>query len=449
MTKTDAESNRTSVRADGFLPIRTLAVELTGELPTIEASNPETGVHYGSALVLVRYCSEPVGIVTVAVPPHGLKPDLLAAAIWNDLKDLIRPLLSFSGPELDALSPDELLQHAQASSELKKSSPLEAPITAVICTRERPDQLRECLTALSRQDHPNYEVVVVDNAPTTDATTSVVNQMSHRLPVRRVVEPRPGLARARNVGLREATSGLIAFLDDDELPDEHWLSELSAGFQVAGDVGCVTGMILPASLETPAQVWFDKYADHTKSRGLTQAVFDPSSRSSQHPLYPLPPFGAGGNMAFRREAITAVGGFDPALGAGTPTKAAEDTAAFADVMLEGYRLVYRPAALVWHQHYQEFADLHRQLYGYGSGLTTYFVRLILRRPHLIGQLLALAPRGIRDLAARDSRRAASIQAGFPAELRASHRRGLLWGLVAYPIALWQQRGTHRQLSDVA
>jgi GT2 family glycosyltransferase len=309
----------------------------------------------------------------------------------------------------------------------------------VVCTRDRPDRLRSCLHALSQQDHPRYDITVVDNAPSSDATARLVEGISSPVPVRRIVEPQPGLSRARNTGLRATTAGLIAFLDDDELPDEHWLSELALGFQVGPAVGCVTGMILPASLETRAQAWFEEYGGHSKNRGFTQLIFDPLDRSSQHPLYPLPPYGAGGNMAFRREALLAVGGFDLALGAGTLAKAGEDTAAFADIMLEGYQLVYQPSALLWHNHHQDFTDLQRQLYGYGAGLTAYFVRMLIRRPKVLGQLLALAPRGIRDLLARDSQRFVSMQAEFPQELLAEHRRGMLRGLTAYPRAVWRQR----------
>src|SRR5882757_7956317 len=89
--------------------------------------------------------------------------------------------------------------------------------------------------------------------------------------------------------------------------------------------GLPAAMIVPARLDTQVQEWFELYGGHSKGRGFSPAVF--SRHGPQSPLFPLPPFGAGGNMAFRREALTRIGGFDVAMGAGTPARASEDTLA--------------------------------------------------------------------------------------------------------------------------
>ena len=110
-------------------------------------------------------------------------------------------------------------------------------------------------------------------------------------------------------------------------------------------------MILPARLDTQIQEWFEFSGGHSKGRGFSSAVF--SRQDPQSPLFPLPPFGAGGNMAFRREALARIGGFDVAMGAGTPARASEDTLALTLVLLAGDRIAYEPAALVRHDHYAE------------------------------------------------------------------------------------------------
>ena len=114
-----------------------------------------------------------------------------------------------------------------------------------------------------------------------------------------------------------------------------------AGSPASDDIGCVTGMILPARLDTQIQEWFEFSGGHSKGRGFSPAVF--SRQGPQSPLFPLPPFGAGGNMAFRREALARIGGFDVAMGAGTPARASEDTLALTLVLLAGYRIAYEPA----------------------------------------------------------------------------------------------------------
>ncbi len=206
-------------------------------------------------------------------------------------------------------------------------------------------------------------------------------------------------------------------------------------------------MILPAEMETKAQEWFEQYGGHSKGRTvLRQLVFDVSANRSQHPLYPLPPFGAGGNMAFTRSALARIGGFDPALGAGTPTRGGEDTAAFSDVMLAGYTLVHRPAAFVWHRHYADYDGLRDQLYGYGVGLSSYYVRALWRHPLATLSLAKMLPRAIRDfLDPRGVRR--EKMTDFPEDVLKQHLRGMMRGLIAYPMSVRRQRAVARAASS--
>ncbi len=294
-----------------FSPVHTLDIEITAPLPRIEADDSATNVRYGSALVFVRRQGDPLGITEVAVPSGGLDPDRLAVQLWEQLKLEIRAIdASISGMSSGGLPAlDDPTRRAARAARLDRL----APITAIVCTRGRPERLRECLLALVAQDHPRFEVIVVDNAPPDQANAAVVDELTDQLAVRRVVEPIPGLARARNTGVRAAATDVVAFLDDDEIVDGRWLSELAFGFAADPRIGAVNGMILPVSLRTQAQSWFEEYGGHSKNRGLDTLIFDPSRPGDQHPLYPLPPFGAGGNMAFRRDALIEIGGFDPAL----------------------------------------------------------------------------------------------------------------------------------------
>jgi hypothetical protein len=136
-------------------------------------------------------------------------------------------------------------------------------------------------------------------------------------------------------------------------------------------------------------------------------------------------------MAFARAALTRTGGFDVALGAGTPAKAGEDTAAIADLMLAGGTFVYWPGAVMWHQHRETVAEVERQLNGYGSGLTAFYTRAVLRDPRRLATLARLAPRALRDLGGQDSVRTATMTAGYPASLRRASRLGMLAGPARY------------------
>jgi glycosyltransferase involved in cell wall biosynthesis len=272
---------------------------------------------------------------------------------------------------------------------------------------------------------------VVDNAPADDAVARLVSLLraggTRGVPLRHVVEPRPGLSWARNAGLAEASGTIVAYLDDDEHPDRHWLAELARGFTMGKRVAGVSGLVLPAELDTPAQELYEQFGGHSKGRGFTAAVFDKASPASQHPLHPLPAFGAGASMAFDRAALIRIGGFDVALGAGTPARAGEDTAAIADVMLDGGTFVYWPGAVMWHVHRRTMPEAERQLNGYGSGLTAFYTRTVLRNPRHAGTLARLALLARRDLRGSDSVRTATMSADYPDSLRRAWRRGMLAG----------------------
>jgi hypothetical protein len=136
-------------------------------------------------------------------------------------------------------------------------------------------------------------------------------------------------------------------------------------------------------------------------------------------------------MAFDRAALLQIGGFDVALGAGTPAHAGEDTAAISDLMLSGATFVYWPGAIMWHEHRREVPEIERQLFGYGSGLTAFYTRAVLRDPRVLLTLLRLARRALHDLRGRDSVRTATMGEDYPAGLRRATRRGMLAGPCRY------------------
>lgn len=409
--------------SEGFSPALIMDVELTQPLPSVSYDGQHQRVW-----VLGRLHSEPLGVCVADIGCGGLSPDELGALLWSELNEAITQRFASAGlPWPSSLTCDGLAANPDEWPFLKhRQSVLAAApfISVVICTRDRPDQLENCLRYLCRQKYPRFEIVVVDNAPTTGAVHALVKTLKGEVALRYVPESRPGLSWARNAGISAAIGEIIAFLDDDEEPDHQWLAGVACGFAHADDIGCVTGMVLPARLDTPAQELFEQLGGLSTGRGFSSAVF--SRHGPQSPIYPLPPFGAGANMAFRREALARIDGFDVALGAGTPAFAGEDTLALTLVLLAGYRIAYEPAALTRHYHRPDLEGLSRQLRGYKVGLTAYYAALLRHRPTVLLALLRLAPRAFGYLRGSEVTPVAAA-----AELQLRQHWWMLAGPVAY------------------
>ena len=196
-------------------------------------------------------------------------------------------------------------------------------------------------------------------------------------------------------------------------------------------------MVLPAELKTEPQQWFEGLGGFRQGRSFAQEVFDPGH--SQSPIYPFPPFGAGANMAFRRGVLADIGGFDVALGAGTPSKASEETLAFARARLAEHTIVYQPTALVSHFHRETLAELRTQLHNYSIGTTAHYTALIMWQPKLLLALLRLIPRAVRDnLPWKDPERAATMR-NSPTILVLTQFAGMLKGPIAYVKSSRQQQ----------
>jgi GT2 family glycosyltransferase len=429
--QTDEMMTAPAVAQTGVIrPAVVLDIELSEPLPTITAVDGD-GCRVAQAWMLVRLFTEPIGTMLIDVPDQGLRPADLAAGIDAELGVSLRPRLAAAG--VDGLPIDGITPSAEPAFLARRREVLAtAPhITVVICTRERPGALARCLDSLLVQDYPAFKVLVVDNAPTTEATAEVVRSAGRRGPVEYLREPKAGLSFARNAAVAAAPNQILAWLDDDEVADVNWLAEVARALADHPDADVVSGVIVPAELETKAQLWFEQFGGHSKGRGFRPDVFSPATAHRQSPLYPLPPFGTGANMTFRPGVIERIGGFDTALGAGTPAMGSEDTLAFTQVLVAGGTIVYQPSAITHHYHRRDFDGLHKQMVGYGAGLTAAYTSLLLHRPGLLWPLLRLAPGALRDLTGTDSLRVATLKDDFPRELLKANRRGMLAGPRAY------------------
>ena len=430
-------------RIQDELPVRVLELELSQTLEPVSLKVPGAEQSYARALCLVRLHGCPLGLVWLGAQESPmpacseLGTELVARQIWAEVGVRVRRHLAADGlPEPGSLPAQGLRSVARPPCLTARDAVRNRarPASVVVATRDRPAALHHCLESLLELDYPEYEIVVVDNAPQTSATRELVASDRFSGRVKYVKEPQAGLAAAHNRGVAEVLGAFVAFTDDDVTVDRLWLLELARGFELARHVGCVTGLIVPAELETRAQLVAERLWGFNK--GFREQVFDRSTDRGD-PLYPYTAgtFGSGANMAFDTAVLRVLGGFDPATGAGTVARGGDDLSAFFAVISAGYRVVYNPAAFVMHAHHADYAALKRQAYGYGVGLTAFLTKTVIDRPGRLLELARLSRHGVaRVLDPRGGRSRMSCggdERAWPAGLARAERQGMVYGPAAY------------------
>ena len=136
-------------------------------------------------------------------------------------------------------------------------------------------------------------------------------------------------------------------------------------------------------------------------------------------------------MAFSRRCLDAIGGFDPALGAGTLARGGDDLAAFTATILAGYRLAYEPGAIVWHHHRRTEEGMAGQAYGYGVGLGAYLTKTLLDNPSSALAYMRGLPAALIHILGPRSTKNARLPSDYPSALKWAERRGIATGLPAY------------------
>jgi glycosyltransferase involved in cell wall biosynthesis len=431
-----------------FLPYKVFDIELSEKIQDVPVFSTETGISYTRGRALVRLHHLPLGTVDFLLGERGLPASAMAALIWKKMGTRINQHLSQDElPQVEGLEdrglPPRILPLCWSRwNPFLKDLPL---VSVIICTHDRTDALKICLESFCSMRYPHYEMIVVDNAPSTSATAELVQHYTCELPsLSYVREDRPGLSNARNAGLRAARGEIIAFTDDDVVVDPFWLEVLLQGFHYSDNVGCVTGLVVPAEIETYAQYLMEQYGGMGK--GFERQIFDLKQHRSPNPLIPFSAgwFGVGANMAFKASVLHHLSGFDPAAGTGTPARGGEDLAIFFQVVTRGYQLVYEPGALVHHYHRRGYEGFRKQIYSYGVGLTAYLTKVLLDRPVLLFDLMKRIPSGALYLLSSHSSKNLSKQPDYPKELDWLERLGMLSGPWAYLRSRWhvyQQRNS--------
>jgi GT2 family glycosyltransferase len=339
-------------------PVKVIDIELSQSIPDV---NHLEG--YMALKALVRLHGVPLGYVQAPITLGRCSAQTLSKLIlehysWAIIAQLLKNGLASPDRPTDLRLEDLVnLPPAPFEGEMPR-------VTVAVCTRDRPDDMKLCLAAICQLDYPNLEILVVDNAPTTEGTKTLID--NHYPQVRYVREPRPGLDWARNRAILEATGEIIAYTDDDVVVDKGWVKAIAQTFVENPEVMALTGLVAPYELETEAQILFEMYGGF--GRGFEQKWYRKTHKNLPWQWFGAGQFGTGANMAYRRSLFEKIGYFDPALDVGTVTNGGGDLEMFIRVLKEGYTLVYEPKAMIRHRHRRDYSVLRRQISYNGIGL---------------------------------------------------------------------------------
>jgi GT2 family glycosyltransferase len=218
--------------------------------------------------------------------------------------------------------------------------PSKPRVSVVVCTYNGGRTLDQCLHSLLALDYPDYEVIVVDDGSTDDTPAIVARHPA----VRVLRQANRGLSAARNAGLHAATGAVVAYTDSDCFADPDWLTLLVDQLERSGAAAVGGPNLSPEDGRLAACV--------AASPGQPMHVLE-SDQVAEH----IP----GCNMAFRKEALGTINGFDPQY-----RKAGDDVDVCWRLQQAGYWITFAPGAFVWHHRRQNPRAYLKQQAGYGQ-----------------------------------------------------------------------------------
>lgn len=279
-------------------------------------------------------------------------------------------------------------------------------LSAIICTRNRPDLIGRAVASVLTNDYPTFELIVVDQSD-SDATARVLAPLRavHRN-LRYLHTTRVGLSAAYNTAIAESRGEVLAFTDDDCVAPRDWLRRIGTTFAREPDVDLVYGQVITA-------------AELRGQAGVVPELWIRTPRRiSRRDGFII--YGMGANFAARRRLFEIVGGFDEALGGGGPLRSSQDFDLQYRVYRAGLVTLLAPEIVVTHYGWRSPEDWPKTLLAYGVGNGGFFMKHVRCRDLfalrlLLGDLIHV---GGRDL----------VKAALRRPYAGAYLRGLLRGL---------------------
>lgn len=245
------------------------------------------------------------------------------------------------------------------------------PVSAVICSRNRPRLLRDCVDSVLRADQLPSELIIVDDSDAPDDFLSTLPS-DGRCEIRYFWRQTTGLSSALNFAIRKARHDVLAFTQDDAEVEPEWLGQIVEALLQAGERAIVTGQVRPGGSEA--------LGGFVSAQKVEQQRTVYRGRLDRDVLFAL-------NMAMYRSAAEDIGPFEERLGPGTRFPASEDSDFALRALDAGYSIVYEPRAAVRHRAWRGEERYARLRWGYGFARGGFYAKyLSLRDRYMLRRL---------------------------------------------------------------
>jgi len=233
-------------------------------------------------------------------------------------------------------------------------APDDKRISAVLSTRNRAGVVVGAVRTILENDHPDFEVIVVDQSDNALTQASLEPFLSDPR-VRYLRSESRGRSAGQNAAIREARGALVVMTDDDCTVPPNWLREFEAAFAIDDRIGIVFGNVLPAP--------------HDRARGCIPAYVRQDAFLAGSIRDKSRVEGMGACMAVRRSVWQSLGGFDEMLGSGARFRAGEDGDLAVRALFAGHWIYETPAVQVTHYGLREWEQLPNLIesYWFGTG----------------------------------------------------------------------------------
>ncbi len=221
-------------------------------------------------------------------------------------------------------------------------------ISVIVPTYNRKSDLACCLNALENQglSKVDYEVIVVDDG-SNDGTSAFLKdfQSNTLLQFSFYIQHNSGPALARNLGIKHAKAELIAFTDDDCVPQEQWLKDLICAFPKDKSCAAIGGIVKRKNNSIISQ-YIDEYIPykHIENKGIVYILCT-------------------ANAVFKKSVLTELKGFNPMF----TWPGGEDSELSFRINSAGYHMLSINSAIVLHKHRDSFKGIFKTIYYYGKG----------------------------------------------------------------------------------